>query len=100
MANNDGLIKSSAPLELNSEQKAKLNRRANELFNSGDVVSAGKIFATTGYSAGLTRVGDYYMQQNDKLTALHYYILAKNTNNADILINEVTQVVRMLLSEE
>ena len=43
---------------LSSEQKAVLNRKANVMFNSGNIEDARRIYITTGYSDGLTRVGD------------------------------------------
>ena len=42
---------------LSSEQKVILNRKANAMFNNGNIEDARRIFITTGYSDGLTRVG-------------------------------------------
>ena len=58
---------------LNSEQKVILNRKGNILFNQGDIESARRIFTTTGYSDGLTRVGDIYKEKNESLKALKQY---------------------------
>ena len=76
----DGFIKiTDSPLtSLSSEQKVILNRKGNELFNNGKIQEAARIFITTGYSDGLTRVGDLLSKKNQSLKALKFYILAKN----------------------
>ena len=63
---------------LTSEQKAILNRKGNVFFNEGNIEQARRIFLATGYSDGLTRVADVYMQKNRELDALRLYILAHN----------------------
>lgn len=83
--------------ELNSEQKAKLNRRGNELFNLHDIKSAEKIFMTTGYSDGLARVGDYYAQNNQKITALKFYRLAHNTYKENVILDELVNLLRLFI---
>ncbi|MBQ7611710.1 MAG: hypothetical protein IJU92_01395 [Spirochaetaceae bacterium] len=85
-------------VSLTSEQKVHLNRRGNELFNSGDIMGAARIFVTTGYSDGLTRIGDHFFQKNEKITALKYYTLAKNKTNVDVLVQELTSVIRLMLN--
>ena len=62
----NGFIKvTDKPVQtLSSEQKALLNRKGNVLFNEGKIIEACRIFVTTGYSDGLTRVGDFYLKKN------------------------------------
>ena len=64
--------------DLNDQQKVALNRKANALFNEGRIDMAERIFITTGYSDGLTRVGDVYAKKNEWLKALRMYLLAHN----------------------
>ncbi len=94
-----GFIKSTeTPLTgLTSEQKAKLNRRGNELFNKNDITGAEKIFITTGYYDGLTRLGDYYVQKNEKLKALKFYHLARNKQKEDFILDELANIVTLVL---
>ncbi len=54
---------------LSDEQKVALNRKANALFNEGKIDMAERIFITTGYSDGLSRVGDKYAEKNEYLDA-------------------------------
>lgn len=88
---------STAKADLTIEQKIQLNRRANELFNSGNIELAAKIFVTTGYSDGLTRVGDYFYEKEQKLVALKYYKLANNEKNVEILVKDLANIVRMMM---
>ena len=65
---------SDLPLEgLSDQQKVALNRRANALLNEGKIEMAKRIFITTGYSDGLTRIGENYGRQTIGMN-----ILAKN----------------------
>ena len=98
----DGFIKvtESPTKTLTSEQKALLNRKGNALFNSGDINSARRIFLATGYSDGLTRIGDSFMKTGDELTALKYYWLAHNKNKVAPLIEKTAQIVSALMKEE
>ena len=70
---------------LNSEQKVILNRKGNILFNQGDIESARRIFTTTGYSDGLTRVGDIYKEKNESLKALKQYVLVLDSQEKLLL---------------
>ena len=47
-------------IELSSQQRIALIRKGNELFNQGEFEKAKRIFLTTSYSDGLTRIGQYY----------------------------------------
>jgi hypothetical protein len=96
---NEGLIKSTdLPVkQLDGEQKAALNRRGNQFFNQGEIENARRIFVTTGYSDGLTRVGDYYAMQGRELDALKLYWLAHNRRKADPLISKLASLIGTFL---
>jgi hypothetical protein len=98
----DGLIKTAdLPLPgVESERKAKLNRKGNELFNSGDVEAARRVFQTTGYSDGLIRVGERYMAERRPLDALKMYRLARDDKRVEGLISSAALVIQFLLREE
>lgn len=84
---------------LSSEQKAVLNRKGNVLFNEGKIDEACRIFVTTGYSDGLTRVGDVYSKKNERLTALKFYLLANNARKAEPMYETLAKIVSVLLKE-
>lgn len=96
---NEGFIKTTEhPLKtLTIEQKAKLNHRGNELYNKNDINAAERIFITTGYSDGLSRIGDYYANKNEKLKALKFYHLAHNTYKESMLLDQLASIIQMLI---
>lgn len=87
------------PVEtLNSEQKVILNRKGNVLFNEGNVEGARRIWTTTGYSDGLTRVGKNYEEKNRSLDALKQYVLAHNKTKAEPIYENIATVISALLN--
>ena len=84
---------------LTSEQKAILNREGNILFNEGKTEEARRIDTTTGYSDGLTRVGNLYMEKNQTLKALKQYILAHNKAKAEPIYEKIAQVISSVIKE-
>ena len=93
-------IKVTANTEINSAQKTALNRKGNILYNSGDVEAAKRIFLTTGYSDGLTRIGDYYNSKGRPLDALKMYWLAPDRKKAEPIIMQLSTVIKDLLHNE
>lgn len=98
----DGFIKTtdSPVTSLTSEQKVILNRKGNAYLNNGDVLSARRLFITTGYSDGLTRVAQRSEENDDYLDALKLYWLAHNRRGADRIIEKISGVISTLLKEE
>lgn len=89
---------SDLPLEgLSDQQKVALNRRANALLNEGKIEMAKRIFITTGYSDGLTRIGDNYNKENKYLEALKMYLLAHNKRKSEPIIEKISQTVSVML---
>jgi hypothetical protein len=82
-----------------SAQKAFLNRKGNMLFNSGDAEAARRIFITTGYSDGLSRIGDYYKESGRALDALRMYWIAPDKKKADQIILELSILIKSLIHE-
>ncbi|MGI5171997.1 hypothetical protein H0R92_00120 [Treponema sp. OMZ 840] len=97
-----GFIKTSdTPVgSLTSEQKVLLNRKGNVLFNQGDIQNAKRLFITTGYSDGLTRVGDVYQEEGDILSALKFYLLAHNTAKSELLYEKIADTVSFYLKQK
>lgn len=59
---------------MEDSQRVELIRKANELFNGGEIEKAAAIFEKTAYKDGLSRVGDYYFfDKKLPLNALKYY---------------------------
>jgi hypothetical protein len=98
----EGLIKSGdKPVQtLTGEQKAALNRKGNVFFNDGDIETARRIFVTTGYSDGLSRVGDYYAEKGNSIEAIKLYWLARNRRKSEPLIEKMASLVGMMLADD
>jgi len=99
-ADKNAFIKVSSPSPVEGPQKAALNRKGNQLFNEGDIEGARRVFLTTGYSDGLSRVGDYYKSQNRPLEALKMYWIAPDYTKSQPLIEQLSGILKSLLKEE
>ncbi|HOZ71047.1 MAG TPA: hypothetical protein PLW80_08785 [Spirochaetales bacterium] len=86
--------------ELSAEQKAHLNRRGNMLYNGGDLETARRIFQTTGYSDGLIRVGESYMDAGRPVDALKMFKLAHDQARSAELIERAAMAIRKMLDEK
>jgi hypothetical protein len=86
---------------LTKEEKIKLIRVGNELFNSGKIEKAIKIFIHTDYKDGINRVADYYYYEEKKpLIAFNYYQKAGNKKMLDELTEKMAMVIQYLLLED
>ncbi|MDR0599838.1 MAG: hypothetical protein LBG84_07155 [Treponema sp.] len=94
-----GFIKTTVTSSMDGGTKAALNRKGNVLFNTGDIEGARRIFLTTGYSDGLSRVGDYYKAQGKPLDALRMYWIAPDRTKADPLIQQLSEIIRCFINE-
>lgn len=93
-------IKTTAPSSINGSAKVALNRKGNVLFNSGDIEGARRIFMTTGYSDGLSRIGDYYKSQNRLIEALRMYWIAPDRTKAEPIITQLADTIHNLIDEK
>jgi len=96
----NAFIRVTAPAPVEGSQKAALNRKGNQKFNEGDVEAARRIFMTTGYSDGLSRVGDNYKSSGRLLEALRMYWIAPDRNKSQPLIENLTAVLQNLIHED
>ena len=96
----EGFIKTTTGPNIDGSTKAALNRKGNALFNAGDAEGARRIFLTTGYSDGLSRVGDYYKSRGKMLDALRMYWIAPDRTKAEPLIQQLSEIIRAFIKEE
>jgi len=94
-----GFLKSTDfPVQtLSSEQKVALNRKGNVFFNQGEIETARRIFITTGYSDGLSRVGDYYAAKGQELEAFKLYWLAHNMRKAEPILKKMALAIETII---
>jgi hypothetical protein len=98
--NENIFIKTTKSPVLEGPQKAALNRKGNSLFNSGDIEAARRIFLTTGYSDGLSRIGDYYKSRGRLLDALRMYWIAPDKTKSGPIIMRLSNLLAYLIHEE
>ena len=98
----DGFIKVTREQiqPLSKDQRTALIRKGNELFNNGNYEQAKRVFITTGYADGLSRMGDYYYKKNNFLEAMRMYYLAPAPGKRDRLIEKMAGVVQLWLHEK
>jgi len=96
----NAFIRVTSPSPVEGSDKAALNRKGNQKFNEGDIESARRIFMTTGYSDGLSRVGDYYKNKNRPLEALKMYWTAPDKNKSDPLIEKLAIVLQSIIHDD
>jgi len=70
------------------------------MYNDGNIEGAKKVFLTTKYSDGLSRVGDYYKSQNKPLEALQMYWIAPDRTKSEPLLEQLAAVLRGLIPED
>ena len=98
----EGLIKTvdGPNRSIDPEQKAQLNRRGNVLFNEGKVETARRVFQTTGYSDGLIRVGERYLEEGKPVDALKMFKLAHDEGRCAALVERAAHAIRKMLEEK
>jgi DNA-binding PadR family transcriptional regulator len=82
---------------LTQEKRIALMRKGNEFFNQGKIDIAKRIFITTGYSDGLIRLGDHYMERKQPLEALRMYYLAPQKKKVNELIEKIALVIKNII---
>jgi len=96
----NAFIKTTSGGQIEGPEKAALNRKGNMLYNSGEIEKARRIFLTTGYSDGLSRVGDYYKSQNKMLDALRMYWIAPDRTKLEPLLTQLAGLLQNFIHEE
>lgn len=97
----DGFIKipKAGSAAISSRDRVLLVRKGNELINNGQIDQARRVFLTIGYSAGLIRLGDYYMENGMVLEALKMYKAASAKGKVESMTEKMAGVIRMWLEE-
>jgi len=96
----NAFIRITTQSPVDGSQKAALNRKGNQKFNEGDVEGARRIFMTTGYSDGLSRVGDHYKLKNRPLEALRMYWTAPDRNKSQPLIENLAILLQGMIHSD
>ncbi len=87
--------------KMDKEDRIKLIRKGNELFNKGDIIGAAKIYIATNYADGLIRVGDYfYYEKKQPIVALKFYRKANFQKRVNEIYEKIVEVIRWYLAQD
>jgi hypothetical protein len=85
---------------MDNEERVLVVRRANELYNAGDIEGAKNLYLKVNYTAGIIRVADYYYEQRKPILAMLLYRRAGCSERVDELYKHAAGVIRQLLAED
>lgn len=85
---------------INSSQRAALIRKGNELFNSGRIDAARRIFMTVRYVDGLIRLGNHYNNSGNPLEAFRMYWIAGDRRRIDEMTEQMAMVIRKWIQDD
>lgn len=86
---------------MDSSERAALIRKGNELFNQGKLTEAEKIFVSTMYKDGLTRIADYfYFDKKMPLFAYKYYKMAGREDRVSEIFDRMIFAFTKLIRED
>ncbi|MDD5066850.1 MAG: hypothetical protein PHF84_07355 [bacterium] len=86
-------------IELNESERAELIRKGNQLFNSGKIKEAARVFETVKYGDGLIRIANHYYKKKEMVQAILYYKKAGYTKPIEALAPEIIMVLKTWLDE-
>jgi len=92
-------IKTTQKVPMPADQKAALNRKGNELYTKGDIEGAKRIFLATGYSDGISRIGDAYKKQKRYMDALYMYQIAPDQRKIEAMAKQISVIIKNLIKE-
>lgn len=97
----EGFLKVSRDqkVSLPAATRIALIRKGNEAYNKQQYDMARRIFLTVGYTDGLVRLGDRYLERGDSLEALRMYWLAPYPRKANEIIEKSAEVIKKWLKE-
>jgi len=96
----NAFIRVTTKTNVDGSQKAALNRKGNQFYNEGKIEDARRIFMTTGYSDGLSRIGDFYKSKGRLLEALKMYWIAPNKTKSQVIIEQLAGLVQSMINED
>lgn len=84
---------------ITSSEKVKLVKTGNILYKKGDIQNAKKIFLSIGYTSGIIRIGDHYIEQGDYFEAYRMYVRAPAPEKISRMIKNMAAIIRNWVNE-
>lgn len=86
---------------MDKDERLKLIRHGNELYNRGDYKSALKLFLFTDYQDGIVRVADHlFYEENDQISAIKLYKRAGYQKRIDEFAEKAALTIQLWLAED
>jgi hypothetical protein len=86
--------------KVDSSTRVQLIRKGNEFLTSGNIEAAEKIFIAVDYKDGLTRLGDYYLKNNNLYKCAEMYFISENKSKIDAFSKRCALVIEKYLKED
>lgn len=87
--------------KLDPKERAGIIRKANELYNRGEMEKAAKLFWHTDYRDGLLRVGEYLLEKEHKpFQALPYFQKAQARERVSEILGRMLWALSTLMKEK
>lgn len=86
---------------MDSQERAGLIRKGNELFNQGKINEAMKLFVQTNYGDGIMRIADfYYYDKRQPLIALKFYRMINRKDRIEEIYSRMMFAFKKMITEQ
>lgn len=86
---------------MDSQERAGLIRKGNELFNQGKINEAMKLFVQTNYGDGIMRIADlYYYDKKQPLIALKFYRMINRRDRIEEIYSRMMFAFKKMITQQ
>ncbi|HQO40426.1 MAG TPA: hypothetical protein PK986_08150 [Spirochaetota bacterium] len=94
-------INIDARSKMDSQERAGLIRKGNELFNQGEINEAMKLFVRTRYGDGIMRIADfYYYEKKQPLIALKFYRMINRSDRIEEINSRMMFAFKKMIMQQ
>lgn len=93
----DSLFIRKVKTSFSPEKRALLVRVGNLMLNEGRVEEARRVFLTINYSAGLKRIGEYYLRSGNPIEAMKMFYFSSSNPTFQELAKTAAESIRHLI---
>ncbi len=86
---------------MDSQERAGLIRKGNDLFNQGKINEAMKLFIQTKYGDGIMRIADfYYYDKKQPLIALKFYRMINRRDRIEEIYSRMMFAFKKMITQQ
>lgn len=86
---------------MDSQERAALIRKGNELFNEGKINEAMKLFVRTNYGDGIMRIADlYFYDKKQPLIALRFYRMINRRDRIEEIYSRMMFAFKKMITQK